>query len=67
MMASTTSSGDKSAQRVTDVTTGGGGGGGGGFDILTAALGLALWAGCVGKYVCLTWDSCNQMRGKNVL
>jgi len=67
MMASTTSSGDKFAQRVTDVTTGGGGGGGGGFDILTAALGLALWAGCVGKCVCLTWDSCNQMPGKNVL
>lgn len=60
VMASTASSGDNFAQAVakktTDVTTGGGGGGGGGFDILSAVLGLSLWAAFVGEHDWSVWQ-----------
>ena len=51
-MASTSSSRDSLAQSVAEqsqVTTGGGGGGGGGYDLITAALGLGLWAAFAGE------------------
>ena len=53
-MASTSGSRDSLAQSVAEqsqVTTGGGGGGGGGggYDLITAALGLGLWAAFAGE------------------
>ena len=52
-MASTAGSRDSLAQSVAEqsqVTTGGGGGGGGGYDLITAALGLGLWAAFAGEH-----------------
>lgn len=51
-MASTSSSRDTLAQSVAEqsqITRGSGGGGGGGYDLITAALGLGLWAAFAGE------------------